>query len=94
MEANRLGLITVICDRCGASIDGMRGEFATAGFYDTTGQSWWSKYAKPGERVVCDTCMWSDPRYRADYGVHDPSPILAEMLEVDDIVREVHGDQG
>jgi hypothetical protein len=94
MEADSrpvLGLITVTCDRCGASIDGMRGEFATAGFYDTTGQSWWSKYAKPGEHVVCDGCMWIDPQYRADYGA---PPILAEMLEVDDIVREVHGDTG
>jgi hypothetical protein len=83
--------VTVTCDRCGAEIDGLRGQFATAGFYDTAGQSWWSRFARPGENVVCDDCMWADPGYRAEYGVHtDAESIVAEMLEVDEIVRRIH----
>jgi len=84
----------IICDRCGNKIDGFRGEYATAGFYDVTGQSWWAKYARPGERNVCDDCMWQDAGYRADYGVHETSTAEAlrvELEEVDAIVREHRG---
>jgi hypothetical protein len=62
------GFTGIICDRCGDLIDGFRGEHATAGFYDTTGDSWWSKFSNPGEQNVCDACMWADPRYIAEYG--------------------------
>lgn len=89
-----LGNVTVKCDRCGKSIDGLRGEYATAGFYDVCGQSWWSRYANAGETVVCDACMFADPLYRADYGIHETEPIVAEMLEVDSVSREFYGDQG
>lgn len=84
----------ITCDRCGAKVDGFRGQYATAGFYDTAGQSWWARYARPGERIVCDACMWADPGYRADYGIHEPAPIVAEMLEVDAISRESYGSEG
>ena len=86
--------VTVICDRCDDEIEGLRGQFATAGFYDTAGQSWWARYANPGEKIVCDACMWADPRYRADYGINEPAPIVAEMLEVDAISRETYGSEG
>lgn len=84
--------VFVKCDRCGRLVDGLRGEYATAGFYDT-GEGWWGRYAKANENVVCDACMWADPQYRADYGIHD-APISVEMLEVDAISREIYGDQG
>jgi hypothetical protein len=84
----------ITCDRCGKEIDGFRGEYATAGFYDVTGQSWWSRYARPGERNVCDDCMWQDAGYRADYGVHlsKPEALRVELEEVDAIVREHRGE--
>lgn len=59
------------CDRCGEKFDGSRGEDFTAGFYDvspTDSPAGWDKFANPGERVVCDRCMWADPRYVAVYG--------------------------
>lgn len=65
----------IICDRCGAKIDGYRGEYATAGFYDVTGESWWSRYAKPGERNVCDACMLADENYCRDYGIPAPGQL-------------------
>nr|WP_143838143.1 hypothetical protein [Nitrospira cf. moscoviensis SBR1015] len=38
----------------------------TAGYYVAEA---WQKYANPGEVYICDSCMWADPRYIADYGV-------------------------
>jgi len=60
--------VTVKCDRCGKMIDGIRTETATAGFYAVgpTGEPW-GNYANSGEIIVCDTCMWKDPRYLKDY---------------------------
>lgn len=77
VEANiRQSAISVICDRCGKTVKGIIVPgIATSGFYDTTGS--WAKYADPHEKIVCDACMWSDPRYQADYGTHSanqPAP--------------------
>ena len=30
----------------------------------------WKKYTRPDEIYICDTCMFADPRYIADYGDH------------------------
>jgi hypothetical protein len=59
--------ITSPCDRCGKRIDGIRDEGMTAGYYDVTGGHF-SRFARAGERVVCDRCMWTDPRYMEIYG--------------------------
>lgn len=57
--------VTVVCDRCRKTVEGMRGPRYTAGFYDAEA---WVKYTNPGEKIICDNCMWSDARYQADYG--------------------------
>lgn len=59
-----------LCDRCGKAIPHFSFDPTggmTAGWYLTTGG--WGKFANPGERAVCDECMWSDPRYIAVYGI-------------------------
>lgn len=71
--------ITIVCDRCGKTVKGLMGTSLdnegrpnmgfTAGFYRIAkdGEGW-GQYTNPGERNVCDECMWADPRYIADYG--------------------------
>lgn len=39
----------------------------TAGYYDVSAGDW-SKFSDPHEDILCDACMWSDPRYKAVYG--------------------------
>ena len=63
-----MSLVTVICDRCKRSIEGLRTGSATGGFYDIEAGGWWAGFADPGEKNVCDDCMHSDPRYVAVYG--------------------------
>lgn len=62
-----MGLLTVSCDRCKNYVKGFESVVGTAGFY-RTGDSPWSKYADPPERVICDECMWKDERYIKEYG--------------------------
>jgi hypothetical protein len=69
--------IHVYCDRCNKHIGGAftsrrdTGYF-TAGYYDVTpgmhGKNQWARYARDGERNVCDACMWADPKYIAEHG--------------------------
>ena len=60
----------IVCDRCRTPLPhAARYYGGTIGFYDTTDHQW-SKFANPGETVVCDNCMRSDPRYLAVY--NDP----------------------
>ena len=37
----------------------------TAGYYNVQGDPTfeWGCYARPGEKYVCDPCMWADPKY-------------------------------
>ncbi len=63
--------VTVTCDRCGKTVEGLRTENATGGFYDTSA-GYWAMLANPGESVVCDPCMWADPRYIEHYGRRAP----------------------
>jgi hypothetical protein len=54
------------CDRCKRDIKDFRQPDAggmTAGYYYR-----WFDFTDPGEEVVCDECMWADPRYIAVYG--------------------------
>lgn len=62
--------ITVTCDRCGKQVDGLHVEgVATAGYYMVGEGKAFAKYARPGESIVCDDCMHSDPAYQAEYGI-------------------------
>jgi hypothetical protein len=58
--------MTITCDRCDQQISGYETEAVTSGFY-RTGSPPWSKYADEDEEIICDSCMWSDERYLADY---------------------------
>ena len=63
----------VYCDRCNQRVPGAyQTNTATSGFYDLTpgprGKNQWAKYAREGERKVCDACMWADPKYIAEHG--------------------------
>jgi hypothetical protein len=61
------------CGRCHKVVD--REPFPandgmTAGYYDVQGDSRfeWGCYARPGEKYVCDPCLWSDPKFIARRG--------------------------
>lgn len=64
----------ITCDRCGATVDGFEDTLPvpgvpqkyTAGFYDVSG-GYWAKFARGGEKKVCDACMHADPDYQAIY---------------------------
>lgn len=60
--------VTIICDRCKQSVEGYEGQEATGGFYGMGGPGPWAKYARPGERRICDACMHADEGYIRDYG--------------------------
>jgi hypothetical protein len=55
------------CSRCRKVVD--REPFPrtgmTAGYYDVQGDPSyeWGCYARPGEKFLCDSCMWADPKY-------------------------------
>lgn len=61
------------CSRCKKDISGLMRvrDYGTCGYYEVS-HGIWSHYAKPGERYLCDACMWADPRYIEIYGVHEP----------------------
>lgn len=77
--------ITVMCDRCHKTIEGLYSEpddsnhlGYTAGYYSIKEDGkGWGKYTDPDERIVCDQCMWADPRYIADYGINPTSEVQA-----------------
>ena len=64
--------VSVECSRCHKTVDGVEFEAApgvpggTAGFYRL--DAYWGKFADEGETILCDSCMWHDPRYQAVYG--------------------------
>lgn len=60
--------VTIMCDRCKKTVEGLHimGS-GTAGFYQVSSGTW-AQFANPDELVICDACMWRDPRYIADYG--------------------------
>lgn len=39
----------------------------TVGYYEVK-EGQWARFANPGERYLCDACMWKDPRYIEVYG--------------------------
>lgn len=75
VEENRNGVsdiksVKIICSRCGKTVDGLQSKYGTGGFYRVS-EGHWAKYANLGEIEVCDSCMWADPRYKADYQWND-----------------------
>lgn len=69
--------VIVVCDRCGKTVHGIHIEPSerdpiggTSGYYNTAPLSPWANFANPGENILCDDCMFADPRYIAVYGDH------------------------
>lgn len=65
--------VLVYCDRCNRQVkNAFQTPRYTSGFYDVTsglnGKNQWRRYAREGERRVCDSCMWADPKYIAEHG--------------------------
>lgn len=66
--------VQIVCDRCKKTIDGIIADVPatgipnryTGGFYDLTG-GYWGKFARPGEKNICDECMHGDPEYKKLY---------------------------
>ena len=63
------------CSRCKKLIDGCIDRdqdgkiILTGGFYDCEPPSMWAAYRKPGEVILCDSCLWQDPAFIQKYGV-------------------------
>lgn len=55
------------CDRCHRKIEGDEDLNFTSGFYYVH-SGYWSRFADPYETVICDPCMFCDPRYIEVYG--------------------------
>ena len=58
------------CDRCGqkktgATIIG----YGTEGFYDLTSSPWFKFAKNSSEKIICDSCMYTDPEYIKRYGI-------------------------
>ena len=47
---------------------GMSAGCYTASDYQVEMREGWGKFMNDGERVICDLCMWKDPRYQKVYG--------------------------
>jgi len=62
---SRTKSIKVICDRCKQTVEGIRGQEFTAGFYDMTK---WEDYRRENEQRLCASCMFADPKYIERYG--------------------------
>lgn len=60
--------VIVKCNHCSKVVEGVRGENFTGGFYDVA-KGFWKNFARPGEKRLCDVCMWSRPEFQLVYGV-------------------------
>ena len=56
----------MICCRCKKEFEGFKSINYTAGYYEAIA---WPQFSNPGEIIICDSCMWHDPRYIEVYGV-------------------------
>lgn len=69
--------VTITCDRCGNTVEGIRDSFefegrtikTTSGFYDLSEDGGWVRFAQSGEKQICDECMFGDPEYQKIYGM-------------------------
>jgi len=60
----------VNCSRCQldlSSLAAVSGNGMTVGYYNADG---WVGFCDPGEKYICDACMFKDPRYIKIYGIH------------------------
>lgn len=65
-----MSLITVICSRCKEVLrDVIKTDTFTGGYYEVH-KGYWSKFAKPGEQILCDACMFKDEGYIEEFGKH------------------------
>lgn len=62
--------VTAVCDRCHRTVEGFESPNAVIGFYRMADYGPWSRFARPGETLVCNDCMWADPGYSALYQTH------------------------
>jgi hypothetical protein len=61
----------ITCCRCKQEINGFKDHMTgtTAGYYEVHA-GYWNEFANPGEKNICDECMFQDERYIAVYGKH------------------------
>lgn len=59
--------VEVVCDRCKKVIKGERSPWFTSGYYSIERPGYWADFVFPWENIVCDECMFADPRYRKVY---------------------------
>lgn len=61
---------TVQCDRCGKLVEGIICEdgSCTGGYYNVE-EGYWHLFARWDESIVCDNCMFADPKYQKLYYV-------------------------
>jgi len=57
----------ITCDRCRKEKNGWTGPVMSAGCY-VVDKGGWEEHAREGEKIICDECMWNDPKYIAIYG--------------------------
>jgi hypothetical protein len=80
MEAH-MPAVTIICDRCGRTINGAIYDTcpgqpsATVGFYNLDGTAWCDHQRAETEHNICDECMWQDPLY---IETHCAKPIVRQ----------------
>lgn len=79
--------VTFTCSRCGVTAIGHEDEHATAGFYRVDGDTW-GRYARPGESVLCEPCMWADPAYVQVYAPAATGPVYTPGKPVLEVVEE------
>jgi hypothetical protein len=59
---------TVECSECHAFVAKSPEGALTAGYYEISGESGWAEFAKPGQEILCDKCMWATEGYQRVYG--------------------------
>lgn len=82
--------VTVTCSRCGSEVHGTESEEATSGFYRVLVGPW-EEYGEPGEYVLCDACMLSDPRYQARYGTPRAAGEVLRLQHIAPTARLIPG---
>lgn len=64
--------VTVECSRCHQTVEGQEFDAPEGGIGGTSGfyrlDEYWAQFANEGETILCDSCMWHDPRYQEVYG--------------------------
>lgn len=65
--------IHIVCDRCHQEVKDAAKDCngTTGGYYEVERGPWW-KFANPGEKYLCDACMFADARYISAYGKVQP----------------------